>query len=75
MLNADLVMATARLVREIINDSLLEQAGFVVETFDVSTSTEVELAELDKLKIHKSFAQYSREELAGRNLFFVARKP
>ena len=54
---------------------LLEQAGFVVETFDVATSTEVELAQLDKLKIHKCFAQYSHEELAGRNLFFVARKP
>jgi len=54
---------------------LLEQAGFVLETFDVTGPTEVELRQLDSVKIHQSFAHYSREELAARNLFFVARKP
>ncbi|MGD1018011.1 MAG: methyltransferase domain-containing protein [Verrucomicrobiia bacterium] len=54
---------------------LLEQAGFVLETFDVAGPTEVELRQLDTVKIHRSFARYSREELAARNLFFVARKP
>jgi hypothetical protein len=54
---------------------LLEQAGFVLETFDVAGPTEVELRQLDSVKLHKSFAHYSREELAARNLFFVARKP
>jgi SAM-dependent methyltransferase len=54
---------------------LLEQAGFILEAFDVAGPTEVELERLDKVKIHKSFAAYSREELAATHLFFVARKP
>ena len=54
---------------------VLEPAGWVLETFDVAGPTEVELRQLDTVKIHRSFARYSREELAARNLFFVARKP
>lgn len=53
---------------------LLEQAGFVLEAFDVEGPSEVDLRQLDTVPIHKSFAAYSREELAAKHLFFVARK-
>lgn len=53
----------------------LEQAGFVLEAFDVEPLSKADWQQLSTTRIHKSFAACSWEELAARNLFFVARKP
>jgi SAM-dependent methyltransferase len=53
---------------------LLGEAGFEIAHFNVKPGTKEELAMLDRARIHPSFSQYSREELAASWLFFVARK-
>lgn len=54
---------------------LLENAGFTLPLFEIEHGTAADLAELDRLRIDPSFSHYSREELAAKHLFFVARKP
>jgi len=54
---------------------MLERAGFVLEAFEVEGPTEADLRLLESVRIHKSFSRYTREELAAKHLFFVARKP
>jgi len=54
---------------------MLEGAGFGLPHFEVEHGTPADLAELDGLRIDPSFAHYSREDLAAKHLFFVARKP
>ncbi|MEQ1861141.1 MAG: methyltransferase domain-containing protein [Chthoniobacteraceae bacterium] len=54
---------------------LLEAAGFALPHFEVEHATADDLAKLDLIPVHSSFARYSREDLAARHLFFVARKP
>ena len=53
----------------------LEEAGFEVLCFEVEPGQPQEFALLEKARIHPVFARYSREDLAARHLFFVARKP
>ena len=53
----------------------LENAGFAVAHFEVEPGRSEDFALLDRGKIHPMFARYTREELAARGLFFVARKP
>lgn len=53
---------------------LLEQAGFKIVHFDVEGPTAADLQELNRIPIHACFADYSREELGAKHLFFVAEK-
>ena len=55
--------------------SLLETAGFSLPHFEVERGTTADLARLDAVRVHSSFARYSREDLASKHLFFIARKP
>jgi SAM-dependent methyltransferase len=54
---------------------LLEKAGFEVVHFEVEPATAEDYKELDRIKVAACFQRFSREELAARHLFFVARKP
>jgi SAM-dependent methyltransferase len=54
---------------------ILEQAGFKLAHFEVEPGRPEDFALLDRAKIHPLFAHYTRDELAARGLFFVARKP
>jgi SAM-dependent methyltransferase len=54
---------------------LLKEAGFEMAHFEVDPGRPEDFALLDRAKIHPMFARYTREELAARGLFFVARKP
>jgi SAM-dependent methyltransferase len=54
---------------------LLEKAGFEVVQFEVEPATAEDYKELDRIKVAAYFQRFSREELAARHLFFVARKP
>jgi len=42
--------------------------------FEEEPATTEDYAELDRIEIHRCFQHYTREELAARGLFFVARK-
>lgn len=53
----------------------LEEAGFEVMHFEVEPGQPQDFALLEQARIHPMFARYSREDLAARHLFFVARKP
>ena len=53
---------------------MLEEAGFEVVHFEVEPPTAEDYAELDRIQIAPCFQRYSREELAAKGLFFVARK-
>jgi len=53
---------------------LLEEAGFELAAFEVEQGTEAHLRQLEAIKIDACFGRYSREELAARHLFFIARK-
>lgn len=53
----------------------LEEAGFELAHFEVEPGQPRDLARLDEARIHPMFGHYSREDLAARHLFFVARKP
>ncbi len=53
----------------------LEEAGFDLAHFEVEPGQPRDLARLDEARIHPMFERYSREDLAARHLFFVARKP
>jgi len=53
---------------------MLERAGFEVVHFEEEPATTEDYAELDRIEIHRCFQHYTREELAARGLFFVARK-
>jgi SAM-dependent methyltransferase len=53
----------------------LENAGFEVAHFEVEPGRPEDFALLDRAQIHPMFARYTREDLAARGLFFVARKP
>ena len=53
---------------------LLEEAGFELPVFEVEQGTEAHLKELDRIPIDPFFKRYTREELAARHLFFIARK-
>ena len=53
---------------------MLERAGFEVVHFEVDPATAADYAELDRIRIHRCFQHYTREDLAARGLFFVARK-
>jgi hypothetical protein len=53
---------------------LLEGAGFQIRRFEVEEGTPEDLKELDRIEIAPCFKGYSREELAVKNLFFVAQK-
>jgi SAM-dependent methyltransferase len=53
---------------------MLERAGFEVVHFQVEPATAEDYAELDRIQIHPCFQRYTREDLAARELFFVARK-
>lgn len=55
--------------------TLLEAAGFELPLFEVEHATAADLAALDAVRVDPSFAHYSREDLAAKHLFFVARKP
>lgn len=52
----------------------LEQAGFELLHFEVEPGTAEELKELDRVRIAECFKRYTREDLAARHLFFVARR-
>lgn len=52
----------------------LEQAGFEVVHFEVEPGTAADLKELEQVPIADCFKRYTREDLAARHLFFVARK-
>jgi hypothetical protein len=54
---------------------MLEKAGFEVVQFEVEPATAEDFKELDRIKVAACFQRFSREELAARHLFFVARKP
>ena len=53
----------------------LERAGFEVLHFEVEPGTAEELKELDQVPIAECFKRYTREDLAAKHLFFVARRP
>jgi hypothetical protein len=53
---------------------LLEETKFEIVRFDVEPGTAADLEELARIRVADCFARYSREELAARHLFFVARK-
>lgn len=53
---------------------MLEQAGFEIVHFEVEPATAEDFNELDRIKVAACFQRFSREELAARHLFFVARK-
>jgi len=54
--------------------AFLEQAGFELLHFEVEPGTAEELKELDQVPIAECFRRYTREDLAAKHLFFVARK-
>ena len=54
---------------------LLEGAGFEIQHFEIEPGTDKEIEELNRVRIDACFQRYTREELAARHLFFVARKP
>jgi hypothetical protein len=54
--------------------AMLEKAGFEVVHFEVDPATAEDYAELDRSRVAECFQHYTREELAARDLFFVARK-
>lgn len=54
---------------------LLTSAGFELPHFEVGQLTSDDLAALDRISVHPSFAHYSREDLAAKHLYFAARKP
>lgn len=53
----------------------LEQSGFRIREFKLTTPTPDDLAELRRTKVHPSFSRYSELDLATRGVFFVAEKP
>jgi hypothetical protein len=53
---------------------MLEKAGFKIIHFEVVPPTAEDYAELDRVQIDRCFKRYTREELAARELFFVAQK-
>jgi SAM-dependent methyltransferase len=53
---------------------ILEESGFEVAHFEVEPGRPEDFALLDRARIHPMFARYTRDELAARALFFVARK-
>jgi len=53
----------------------LVEAGFEIALLEVEPGTAEDSAQLERARIHPVFAKYSREELAARHLFLVARKP
>lgn len=54
---------------------VLETAGFKVAHMEVEPGHPEDFALLDRARIHPTFKDYTRDELAARHLFFVARKP
>ena len=54
---------------------ILENAGFEVAHVEEEPGRPEDFALLDRARIHPMFKHYSRDELAARHLFFVARKP
>ena len=53
---------------------LLEEAQFEIRRFEIEQGTAEDLKELAGIPIDPFFKRYSREELAAKNLFFVAQK-
>lgn len=53
--------------------AMMEDAGFKV-IFDESTPDERTIASLDSLKIHPSFRQFTKEDMAILSSYFVAKK-
>ena len=54
---------------------VLESAGFEIAHMEVEPGRPEDFALLERARIHPMFKDYTREELAARHLFFVARKP
>ena len=54
---------------------ILEQAGFRIREFRLTTATTNDLAELKRTRVHPSFNLYSEQDLAARGVFFVAERP
>jgi SAM-dependent methyltransferase len=55
--------------------SALEETGFEVSLMEIDPGTADDFKKLDQARIHPDMAGYTREELAARHLFLVARKP
>ena len=53
---------------------ILEESGFEVTRLEVEPGRPEDFALLERAKIHPMFARYTRDELAAREIFFVARK-
>jgi hypothetical protein len=53
---------------------LLEQAGFKIQRFDIEQGNPQDLSEMKEIPIAPCFQRYTREELAAKDLLFVARK-
>jgi hypothetical protein len=56
-------------------EETLKEAGFEITLSDVEPGTSEDFKKLDGARIHPMFSRYTREELAARHLFLVARKP
>ena len=54
---------------------ILEQAGFQIREFRLTTPSANDLAELKRTRVHPSFNLYSEQDLAARGVFFVAERP
>ena len=54
---------------------ILAQAGFRLRKFKLTASSEADLAELKRIRVHPCFSRYSEPDLAARGVFFVAEKP
>jgi SAM-dependent methyltransferase len=53
----------------------LEEAGFEVCLMEVEPGQPEDFEKLSRARIHPMFSKFTREELAARHLFLVARKP
>jgi SAM-dependent methyltransferase len=53
---------------------LLTDAGFEIAVWEVEGGTAEGLADLDRVRIDRSFTRYAREDLAATHLYFAARK-
>jgi hypothetical protein len=56
-------------------EETLKEAGFEIALSDVEPGSPEDFKKLEGARIHPMFSRYTREELAARHLFLVARKP
>jgi SAM-dependent methyltransferase len=73
IINSDMMSYNRLKVRDY--REALEEAGFEVCLMEVEPGKPEDSEKLSRARIHPMFSKFTREELAARHLFLVARKP